>query len=69
MVELALSGGYAIPDRTLTDLRSAALGSRGTAREPLLRTLIAKALAARGDMEAEHSPTIAMRVNRQRFAE
>jgi hypothetical protein len=52
MVDLGLEGGYAIPDRTVTDLRTAALEHRGTADEPELRALVAKALAARGELDA-----------------
>lgn len=52
LVELGLSGGYAIPDRTLIDLRSAALEHRGTDEEAELRALLAKSLAARAEMEA-----------------
>ncbi|WP_424930857.1 hypothetical protein [Amaricoccus macauensis] len=51
MVELGLSAGYAIPDRTVIDLRSTALEQRGTEKEPELRALLAKALAARAEME------------------
>jgi hypothetical protein len=50
LVQLALDGGYSIPDRTVTDLQTAALEYRHTGREPELRGLVAKAYAARGQL-------------------
>lgn len=52
MVDLGLEGGYAIPDRTIIDLRTAMHEHRGTGDEPELRALVAKALAARGELDA-----------------
>ncbi|MCB1354243.1 MAG: hypothetical protein KDK03_16060 [Rhodobacteraceae bacterium] len=50
MVEIALVENFAIPDRTVTDLRSAALENRRTPDEAPLRALLARALAARGNL-------------------
>ncbi|MEM8569625.1 MAG: hypothetical protein AAGG56_01840 [Pseudomonadota bacterium] len=52
LVELGLDGGYAIPDRTVIDLRAAAHQYRGTDLEHEFRALVAKALAARAELEA-----------------
>ncbi len=48
MVRLALDERLPIPERLITDLRSAALQHRGTPREPDLRALLAEALARDG---------------------
>ena len=48
MVRLALYARLPIPERLITDLRSAALQHRGTAREPELRALLAESLARDG---------------------
>ena len=41
-----------MPDRTILDLRAAALLNRGTAAEPRLRALLAEALAGRAELPA-----------------
>ncbi len=48
MVRLALDDQLPIPERLITDLRSAALQHRGTAREPELRALLVESLARDG---------------------
>ncbi|MFO1144709.1 MAG: hypothetical protein U1E59_20495 [Amaricoccus sp.] len=52
LVRLALDEGMAIPDKTVTDLRAAALQYRGDARETELRELLAEALARRAELAA-----------------
>lgn len=52
MTETALAAGLPVPERTILDLRAAALLGRGTAREAPLRALLAEALAARADLPA-----------------
>ena len=52
LVRLALEQGMEIPDKTVTDLRAAALQYRGTAEEATLRGLLAEALARRGELSA-----------------
>ena len=44
--------GMPIPEKTVTDLRAAALQYRGAAREPALRGLLAEALARRAELAA-----------------
>ncbi len=50
MVETALAAGIPVPQRTILDLRAAALLARGTAGETGLRALLAEALAARAEL-------------------
>ena len=52
MVEAARAAGIPVPDRTIVDLRAAALLNRGTSAEPRLRALLAEALAARAELPA-----------------
>ena len=52
LVRLALEQGMEIPDKTVTDLRAAALQYRGTAEEATLRGLLAEALARQGELSA-----------------
>ncbi len=50
MVDIALEANYPVPDRTITDMRGAALEHRGTEREVAIRALLAQALAARNEL-------------------
>ena len=52
LVETALAARIPVPDRTILDLRAAALLNRGTAAEPRLRALLAEALAGRAELPA-----------------
>ena len=62
LVRLALDAGLPIPDRIVTDLRAGALQYRGSDREPVLRGLLAEALASRAELpEAIREVRAAMR--------
>jgi hypothetical protein len=50
LVDLALEAQYAVPDRTITDLRAALVEHRGSAVEGELHSLLVLALAARFDL-------------------
>ena len=52
LVETAHAARIPVPDRTILDLRAAALLNRGTAAEPRLRALLAGALAGRAELPA-----------------
>ncbi len=52
LVRIALDSGTPIPERAVTDLRSAALLYRGTPREIPLRRLLVAALGARAELPA-----------------
>lgn len=52
MVRIALDEGIGIPERTVTDLRSAAIQHRRSPREAELRGLLAEALASRAQLAA-----------------
>ena len=62
LVRLGLDAGLPIPDRIVTDLRAGALQYRGSDREPVLRGLLAEALASRAELpEAIREVRAAMR--------
>jgi hypothetical protein len=52
LADIALEAGFAIPDRTVTDLRAATVLYRGTDHELPLRVLLARALASRHELAA-----------------
>lgn len=61
MVRIAIGEDIAIPDRTVTDLRSAAFEHRRSAREPALRALLAETLAHRDELAAAMAEITAAR--------
>lgn len=61
MVRIAIIEDIDIPDRTITDLRSAVFENRSTAREPGLRALLAETLANGDDLEAAMDEIVAAR--------
>lgn len=52
LVAAALAGDLPVPERTILDLRTAALLARGSERERRLRALLAEALAERAELPA-----------------
>lgn len=61
LVKVALEADLAIPDRVILDLRSAALEQRRSEREPVLRALLARALARKGELAAAIEEILAAR--------